>query len=120
MEREGKGWRGEGWREASVYACRFVIGREALDEIAVVESKFGLEADAAWTEQQKQLVLGCQAIFMTGLLLHAFDKVKDKIELRKKIVKTLAVFPRLGQPKLTLHPCLRKRIEMAMKFQAPV
>ena len=27
---------------------------------------------------------------------------------------------RLGEPKLTLHPCLRKRIEMAMKFQAPV
>lgn len=52
--------------------------------------------------------------------MHAFDKCNDKVELRKNIVKTLAVFPNIGEPKSMLHPCLRKRIEAAMKFQVAV
>ena len=91
-----------------------------MGTIRSVRAKYTLDADAEFDQNVEVVLNTARTTFVSGLLLHSFMRPVDKNDLRNRCVKALSAFPTDVWSKSALHPTLRERLDLALKYQVPV
>jgi hypothetical protein len=96
---------------------------QAYDQLNSVCKKFGIEQDSRLDLAVKSLAQQCYITLVTGLLLHAMATCTDKVDLRSKVLKHLALLEQKPLPDVSrdkLPQVLRDRAEKALRYQLQV